>query len=95
VVSGVKVLKASGYHIVESNTSAIDYSLLKGLIEAMRWLYSRMALIMPALLTIAGMFYIHTLLKTYSGNHQEYISRGYFCALLIHFIFIPCIMTPC
>jgi hypothetical protein len=34
VVSGVKELKANGYNIVESHNSEIDYSLFKGLINA-------------------------------------------------------------
>jgi O-antigen/teichoic acid export membrane protein len=77
VVSGVKELKATGYNVVESNNSDIDYSLFKGLINAMRWFYSRTACILFVLLATAGTYYIHTILKNYSGNHTEvYIAWG-------------------
>ncbi|MDR0692084.1 MAG: hypothetical protein LBF69_03495 [Prevotellaceae bacterium] len=71
VVSGVKELKATGYNIVESHHSDIDYSLFKGLINAMRWFYARVAAILFILLATAGTYYMHTVLKTYSGDHTE------------------------
>ncbi|MDR1226007.1 MAG: hypothetical protein LBK47_03810 [Prevotellaceae bacterium] len=71
VVSGVKELKATGYNTVESNNSEIDYSLFKGLINAMKWFYARTAAILFVLLATAGTYYIHTVLKNYSGNHTE------------------------
>jgi O-antigen/teichoic acid export membrane protein len=71
VVSGVKKLKATGYHIVESHNSEIDYGLFKGLINAMRWFYARVAVILFLLLATAGTCYMHTVLKTYSGSHTE------------------------
>jgi O-antigen/teichoic acid export membrane protein len=71
VVSGVKELKVTGYNIVESHNNGIDYSLFKGLINAMRWFYARMAGILFILLATAGTYYIYAVLKTYSGNHTE------------------------
>ncbi|MDR0565850.1 MAG: hypothetical protein LBG47_02240, partial [Prevotellaceae bacterium] len=71
VVSGVKELKATGYSTVESGSSEVDYSLLKGLIGAMRWFYARVAAILFALLATAGTYYLHAVLKTYSGDHTE------------------------
>jgi O-antigen/teichoic acid export membrane protein len=71
VVSGVKELKTNGYNTVESHNSDIDYSLFKGLINAMRWFYARVAAILFVLLATAGAYYIHTVLKTYSGSHTE------------------------
>jgi O-antigen/teichoic acid export membrane protein len=71
VVSGVKELKATGYHIVESRHSGIDYSLFKGLINAMKWFYARAATILFVLLATAGTYYMCIVLKTYSGNHTE------------------------
>jgi O-antigen/teichoic acid export membrane protein len=71
VVSGVKELKANGYNIVESHNSEVDYSLFKGLINAMRWVYACIAVIHLALLATAGTYYLHTVLKTYSGDHTE------------------------
>jgi O-antigen/teichoic acid export membrane protein len=71
VVSGVKELKTTGYYIVESSHSEIDYSLFKGLINAMKWFYSRAAVLLFVLLASAGTCYMHLVLKTYSGNHTE------------------------
>ncbi|MDR2410087.1 MAG: hypothetical protein LBE13_18530 [Bacteroidales bacterium] len=71
VVSGVKELKVTGYNTVENDNSEIDYSLFKGLINAMRWFYTRVALILFVLLSIAGTCYMYTVLKSYSGNHTE------------------------
>jgi O-antigen/teichoic acid export membrane protein len=71
VVSGVKELKVTGYQTVEGNTGEIDYSLFKGLINAMKWFYSRAAVILFVLLASAGTYYMHHVLKTYSGDHTE------------------------
>ena len=71
VMSGVKELKATGYNTVENHDSEIDYSLLKGLIGAMRWFYSCAAVILFVLLATAGTYYMHIVLKTYSGSHTE------------------------
>jgi O-antigen/teichoic acid export membrane protein len=71
VVSGVKELKTTGYQLVESGNSDIDYSLFKGLINAMRWFYNRMAVVLFMLLATAGTYYMHTVLKTYTGDHTE------------------------
>ncbi|MDR1055784.1 MAG: hypothetical protein LBL90_08185 [Prevotellaceae bacterium] len=71
VVSGVKELKVTGYNIVERHDSEVDYSLFKGLIGAMRWFYARMAGILFMLLATAGTYYIHAVLRTYTGSHTE------------------------
>jgi O-antigen/teichoic acid export membrane protein len=71
VVSGVKELKVTGYSTVESGSSEVDYSLFKGLINAMKWFYARAAVILFALLATAGTYYMHTVLKAYSGSHTE------------------------
>jgi O-antigen/teichoic acid export membrane protein len=71
VVSCVKELKATGYQTVESQDNEIDYSLFKGLINAMKWFYARIAAILFILLTTAGLYYIYSILKNYAGNHIE------------------------
>jgi O-antigen/teichoic acid export membrane protein len=82
VVSGVKELKATGYHIVESHNSDIDYSLFKGLINAMRWFYARAAAVLFVLLATAGTYYMHIVLRTYSDSHSEvYIAWAVLVAL--------------
>jgi O-antigen/teichoic acid export membrane protein len=82
VVSGVKELKKTGYQIVENHNGEIDYSLFKGLINAMRWFYSRVALILFVVLTTLGTYYLFTILKTYSESHTEvYISWAILCII--------------
>ena len=71
VISGVKELKTTGFQTVDSNNAEIDYGLLKGLINAMRWFYVRMAFVLFVVLAIAGTLYMHSMLKAYSGSCQE------------------------
>jgi O-antigen/teichoic acid export membrane protein len=71
VVSGVKVLKTTGFQVVESGDVKIDYSLFKGLINAMRWFYARVAVLLFMLLATAGTYYIHIVLQTYTSSHSE------------------------
>jgi O-antigen/teichoic acid export membrane protein len=70
VFSGAKVLKAKGFEAVEENAE-IDYGLLKSLIAAMRFFYSRMAAVLLITLVTFGTWYINAVLKTYTGNHAE------------------------
>lgn len=82
VVSGVKGLKKNGFQTVENNNAGIDYGLFKGVIEAMRWFYGRIAIILFIILITAGTYYIKTILKTYPFDHTEvYISWLILCAI--------------
>ncbi|MDR1724097.1 MAG: hypothetical protein LBR84_09205 [Tannerella sp.] len=82
VISGVKELKEKGVQVIDNIDAKIDYGLLKGLINAMRWFYSRMSLILLLVLTTVGTYYIHTILKTYTGNHTEiYIAWFILCTV--------------
>jgi O-antigen/teichoic acid export membrane protein len=82
VVSGVRELKITGYQMVENPNGTIDYGLFKGLIHAMRWFYSRVAMILFLLLATAGTYYIYVVLQTYSGNHAEvYVSWALLCII--------------
>jgi len=82
VFSGVKSLKTHGHEAVNSQFVTVDFGLLKGLIATMRWFYSRMSLIVFVLLTTLGTFYIHRVLKNYSGSTSEiYISWGILCLI--------------
>jgi O-antigen/teichoic acid export membrane protein len=82
VVSGVTELKPKGYQIITSENNKIDYTLFKGLINSMRWFYSRMAVVLFLLLTTAGSYYIYTVLQTYTGDHREvYIAWVILCSI--------------
>ena len=68
VFSGVKDLKTTGYDVTE--TTDVDYGLLKSLLKAMRTYYGIMALIFLVVFTVASPFYIDPILREYSGDHQ-------------------------
>jgi O-antigen/teichoic acid export membrane protein len=70
VMSGIKTLKTTGFQQDEEKKE-IDYGLLKGLISVMRSFYLRMMIILLAILLTIGTYYIHIILKTYSGNKND------------------------
>lgn len=70
VFSGVRELKVKGYEQVVLGDK-VDFNLLKGLIRAMKWFYSRMALIVAVLLFLPGTYYIYNILGTYKGDTTE------------------------
>jgi O-antigen/teichoic acid export membrane protein len=75
VFSGVKILKTKGFATINKEDNNVDYGLLKGVIIAMRWFYLRISAVLFLMLMTLGTYYIHTILKTYNGNHLEvYIS---------------------
>ncbi|MDR1563246.1 MAG: hypothetical protein LBS54_09275, partial [Dysgonamonadaceae bacterium] len=85
IVSGVRELKTSGYQNINPETNEIDYGLFKGLINSMKWFYTRMTLLLLLLLATAGTYYILILLKTYSGDHNEvYVSWIILCAVNVY-----------
>ncbi|MDR2520913.1 MAG: hypothetical protein LBC54_03095 [Bacteroidales bacterium OttesenSCG-928-I14] len=67
VFSGTKTLQKTGFSFIK--TSEIDYSLLKGLINSMKWVYSRIAFVLLFLLLTVGSYYMYALIKNYSENH--------------------------
>lgn len=80
VFSGVKKLQSHGFE--NDSEKGVSYSLLKGLINAMRWFYARLAFVCLLLLSTLGTYYIFTLLKKYNGSHTEvYISWGVLCII--------------
>lgn len=71
VLSGAKSLYKIGYDAVDKSNIEIDYSLLKGLISAMKWFYCRISLFVLILLLTIGSFYIHYILGNYHGNKTD------------------------
>ncbi|GHT31182.1 hypothetical protein FACS189434_00470 [Bacteroidia bacterium] len=67
VFSGVKTLKSKGCAST-TESSEIDYSLLKTLLAAMRRYYGILALLFLLVFVIASPFYLHSILDTYSGS---------------------------
>ncbi len=83
IFSGVRSLKRDGHECVDTaSETLIDYSLLKRTIRAMQYFYSRMALILFAFLSVAGTFYIYTLMQNYSGDVREiYLAWAIVCVV--------------
>ncbi len=72
VFSGVGSLKKEGYDFVkEGQLGNIDYNLLSGTIRAMRFFYSRIALILFVLLITIGSLYIYVVTQNYVGDVRE------------------------
>lgn len=81
IFSGVKELKTEGLsRFVEPGT--VDYSLLKGTIASMKWLYLRISVCVLLILSTAGTFYIKVVLENYSGNRENaFIAWGILCLI--------------
>jgi O-antigen/teichoic acid export membrane protein len=81
IFSGVKELKPEGF--TESvEQGKVNYDLLKGVIDSMRWLYFRIALIALLLLGTAGTWYISVILRNYGGDKSAaYLAWGILCLI--------------
>jgi len=87
VLSGVRSLKKEGFEILSEQENSIDFNLLRGLIQSMRWIYLRLSIILFIILSLFGTYYIYSLLQTYSGDRKEvYIS--WFILILINSYYI-------
>lgn len=85
VFSGVSNLKKEGYETVINKDSKIDYGLLKGLIDAMRWFYLRIAIVLFVFYSSVGTYYINHLIEDYSGDVMEvYFSWGILCLIVTY-----------
>ena len=72
IFSGVKSLKTNGFEIVDVQNSEVDYSLLKGTINAMRWFYFQNGYcFISVACNSRHIFMIHSLLGNYTGDDQE------------------------
>lgn len=71
IFSGVRNLKVQGYETVSNENQSIDFELLKGGIQAMRWIYLRLSILLFILLSSIGTWYIHSILQNYQSEKQE------------------------
>ena len=72
VFSGVRSLKKEGYEsVVADGAGDIDYELLSGTIKAMRYFYSRMAIVLFLLFATIGSVYVYVLMGDYVGDVRE------------------------
>jgi O-antigen/teichoic acid export membrane protein len=82
IFSGVKKLRTTGHETVDERDNKIDYSLLKGTINAMKWFYLRMSGLLLLLLITIGTYYISVIVRNYEGDTREvYIAWGILCLI--------------
>ena len=82
IYSGVSNLKTEGVENISSDRRGVNYSLLKAVIEAMRWFYLRLAFILFLLLSTFGTWYVHSILQNYNGDSLEvYVSWIILCVV--------------
>ena len=75
IVSGAKELKTIGFHEVSEPNSDVDYHLFRGVVDAMKMFYKRLAALLFLLLITVGSFYIYRVTSNYNGNKTEvYVS---------------------
>ncbi len=81
IFSGVKELKPEGF-TTSVDQGNVDYNLLKGAVDSMRWLYFRIALIALFLLATAGTWYLSLILRNYGGDkNSAYLAWGILCLI--------------
>jgi O-antigen/teichoic acid export membrane protein len=67
IFSGVKELKVKGFsHTIENGE--VDYGLLKGTIDSMKWFYLRISFAVFIFLSTLGTYYISVILQNYNGD---------------------------
>ncbi len=72
IFSGVKRLDKEGVTQVDLGTdNTVSYTLLKDTLQAMRKFYRWLALAMLVTLLTVGMVYFNSILKKYTGDHQD------------------------
>lgn len=70
ILSGAQVLQVEGVEQVDKD-APINYSLLKSTLEAMRYFYKRMALVLFVLWSSLGTWYFYSILQKYGGDHTD------------------------
>lgn len=68
VFSGAQFLEKEGVKIGVNNDTCINYNLLKDIISAMKWFYTRIALVLLFILLFIGTPYFNYILKGYDGT---------------------------
>lgn len=81
IFSGVSELRPEGFS-ASVETGRVDYSLLKGAIGSMKWLYLRISLIVLLILATAGSWYLSIILNNYSGSRDSaWLAWGILCLI--------------
>jgi O-antigen/teichoic acid export membrane protein len=87
IFSGVNELKEQGYQN-QKNGTHVNYGLLKGTIESMRWFYFRLSIAVFAFLATIGTFYISIILKGYTGDKTiAYLAWALLCIINAYNLF--------
>jgi len=72
VFSGVQSLKKEGFND-RIEKGVLNYELLNGVLNAMKWFYSRVSVVLLIILLTIGSWYIWKILKGFEGDKTEII----------------------
>jgi O-antigen/teichoic acid export membrane protein len=72
VFSGVQSLKKEGFND-KIEKGVLNYELLNGVLNAMKWFYSRVSVVLLIILLTIGSWYIWKILKGFEGDKTEII----------------------
>lgn len=88
IFSGVDSLKKTGIS-TEKSPLGVNMELLANTIKAMKWLYARIGLIAFFLLSTAGTYYLHTIVKTRFTGDDKFIIISWvlFCIISTYNIY--------
>ncbi|NLI72972.1 MAG: hypothetical protein GX361_09650 [Bacteroidales bacterium] len=88
IFSGVDALKKTGISN-EKSPFGINMELLANTIKAMKWLYARIGLAAFFLLSTAGTYYLHTIVKTRFSGDEKFIIISWilFCIISTYNIY--------
>lgn len=87
--SGAQDLEVKGFKTEQiSSCHGINFDLLKGVINSMRWFYSRVSLLLFLLLASVGTLYLFDLTSNYAGNRLTIMAAwGLFCVVTCYNLF--------
>jgi len=87
--SGAQDLEVKGFKREQITSSlGINFGLLKGVINSMKWFYSRVSLLLFLLLASVGTMYLFDLISNYTGNKFEImVAWGLFCLVTCYNLF--------
>jgi O-antigen/teichoic acid export membrane protein len=87
IFSGVTELKPEGFTL-SVEQGQVNYSLLKGAIDSMKWFYFRISLVVLLFLSTAGTYYISIILRNYGGDKQAaWLAWGILCIINAYNLF--------
>jgi len=86
IFSGAKEFRNEGLSEA-NNDGTVNFSLLKGSLQAMRYYYAGVALLLIIILFTGGYYYIEQLMRSFSGNKESARIAWYLYGILLSYQF--------